>query len=425
MNRFFYGWVIVGVATLAMFAATLTGGAGFSVFIQPMATDLGWSRSILAGALSAGTVVGALVAPLFGRLVDRYGARFALTASGLAIAGTLAGVAGVRTELAFFVLYGLARAVDMGALNIAVTTAVSNWFVRRRGRALGIAMTGNALGVMLLVPLTQWLIEGPGWRTAWLVVGVGTGLALAACAALLLRRRPEDLGLQPDGDAAPPHEGTARAAAGEVVWTAGMAARSRAFWLLILASAATHLAVSGLTTHQVAVLIENGIPPAAAAGAVSLYGLAWAVGSLIWGFVIDRLTARRSLALASLLIGGCAVGVLAVRDPLWVVPYALVYGLANGAKEALDAVVWADYFGRHSVGAIRGLSRPVVVGAGALGSFGGGLGYDLTGSYTGAVLTLALIAIAGAGAALAARPPIATGTPPARAAPTARSSHPA
>jgi hypothetical protein len=128
--------------------------------------------------------------------------------------------------------------------------------------------------------------------------------------------------------------------------------------------------------------------------------------------VIDRLTARRSLALASVLIAGCAVGVLAVRDPLWVVPYALVYGLANGAKEALDAVVWADYFGRHSVGAIRGLSRPVVVGAGALGSFGGGLGYDLAGSYTPIMLLFALIALGGAAASLLARPPRPIGPNP-------------
>ena len=409
---FFYGWVIVGVGTLAMFAATLTGGAGFSVFIQPMATDLGWNRSVLAGALSAGTVVGAIVAPLFGRLIDAYGARLALTLCGLGIAATLAGVSGLQTEVQFFVLYGLARAIDMGALNIAVTTAVANWFVRRRGRALGIAMTGNALGVMLLVPLAQWLIEGPGWRTAWLVVGVGSGLALAVAAGLFLRRRPEDLGLRPDGDTAVAGESAGRSLGdGETAWTASMAVRSRAFWLLVAASAATHLAVSGLTTHQVAVLIEQGISPLAAAGGVSLYGFAWTVGSLVWGFVIERLAARRALALAGLLVAGCAVGILWIREPLWVVPYALVYGLANGAKEALDAVVWADYFGRHSVGAIRGLSRPVVVGSSALGAFGGGLGYDLAGSYAPAVLALGFIALLGAAAALAARPPRPLGSP--------------
>lgn len=404
--RFFYGWVIVGVATLAMFAATLTGGAGFSVFIQPMAADLGWSRSALVGALSGGTVVGAIVAPIFGRLVDRYGTRLALTGCGLGIAAALAVVSGVRTELAFFVAYGLARAIDMGALNIAATTAVANWFVRRRGRALGITMTGNALGVMLLVPIAQWLIEGPGWRTAWLVLGVGSGLSLALSAGFLLRRRPEDLGLRPDGD--PPAEGRVAAPTelASAIWTPARAIRTSAFWLLVLASAGGHLAVSGLTTHQAAVLIERGITPAAAAGAVSLYGLGWTFGSLAWGLVIERLLARRALALASLLVAVCGMLLLVVRDPVALVFYAILYGVANGAKEALDAGVWAEYFGRHSVGAIRGLSRPVVVGAGALGSFGGGVGYDLAGGYGPAVVALSLVALTAAGAALLARPPV-------------------
>jgi OFA family oxalate/formate antiporter-like MFS transporter len=409
LSRFFYGWVVVAVATLAMFAATLTGGAGFSVFIQPMAADLGWSRSVLAGALSLGTIVGALSAPLLGRLIDAYGARVALTASGVGIALTLAVVSGVRTEWAFVLAYGLARAIDMGALNIAATTAVANWFVRRRGRALGIVMTGNAIGVMLLVPLAQWIIDGPGWRVAWLVIGVGSGAALALSAALFLRRRPEDIGLLPDGDeaadAADATPALVEVVPDEPAWTAGLAARSSAFWLLVVASGAGHLTVSGLTTHQAALLVENGVPAIVVAGVVSLYGLSWALGSFGWGFVMERVAARWSLVFTALIVAACSFGVLAVRDAFGLALYGLVYGLANGAKEAVDAAVWADYFGRRSVGAIRGLSRPFVVGAGAVGSFGVGVGRDLTGSYQSAVVALGLVALAGAAAAIVARPP--------------------
>ena len=425
----YYGWVVVGVATFAMFAATLTGGAGFSVFIPAMAQDLGWSRSVLAGALSIGTLVGALAAPFAGRLIDRYGSRAALAASGLGIAVTLAIVSGVRTELVFILAYGIARAIDMGALNLAVTTAVANWFARRRGRALGIAMTGNAIGVMLLVPLCQWLIDGPGWRVAWLVVGSGSGLVLAVAAAVLLRRRPEDIGLRPDGDPWPtktetqPETPRAASATGspgprasteqvsherdnvDEGWTARRAARSSAFWLLVLASAGSQLAVAGVTTHQASILAENGLSTGAVAAGIGAFGLAWTLGSLVWGLIIERLAARRALALASLLVAACATAVLFVRDPALLVPYALVYGLANGGKEALDAVVWADYFGRRSVGAIRGLSRPVVVGAGALGSFVGGVGYDLTGSYQAVVLGFVACALLSAAASLAAVPP--------------------
>lgn len=401
----FYGWVIVAVATFAMFTATLTGGAGFSVFIAPMSRELGWSRSVLAGALSAGTIIGALAAPFAGRLIDRYGARLVLTLCGAGIAATLTIVSGVQTELVFLLAYGAARAIDMGALNLAVTTAVANWFTRRRGRALAIATAGNAFGVMLLVPLIQWMIEGPGWRPAWLLIGAGSGVGLAVASALLLRRRPEDLGLLPDGAAGPPPARAGHAAYVPDDWTARQAARSPAFWLLVLASCGSQCAVSGLTTHQIALLVENGLEPMTVASAIGLYGFTWTAGTLAWGILVERLPARLALATMSALVAACCLGALAVRDPLLLLVYVLVYGSANGAKEALDAVVWADYFGRQAVGAIRGLSRPFVVGAGALGSFAGGVGYDLTGSYLLVLVVFAGLSLLGAGASLAAAPP--------------------
>jgi sugar phosphate permease len=389
-----------------MFAATLTGGAGFSVFIAPMSRDLGWSRSVLVGALSIGTVVGALAAPFVGRLIDASGTRVALTLCGIGIAVTLSVVAGVRTELVFLVAYGAARAIDMGALNLAVSTAVANWFVRMRGRALGIATAGNALGVMLLVPVIQLMIDGPGWRVAWLVVGGGSGLVLAVASVVLLRRRPEDVGLRPDGDAEPSVVGgTAPVVRSEADWTARRAIRSSSFWLLVLASSGSQMAVSGLTTNQAAILAENGLSPMVVASGIGLYGLAWAGSTMVWGLVIERLSARIVLAVLSLLVAGCCIGALLARDPITLLAYVLVYGTANGAKEALDAIVWADFFGRRAAGAIRGLSRPFVIGFGAAGSFAGGLGYDLTGSYTGVVVLLATVSLLGVVASAFAVPP--------------------
>jgi MFS family permease len=403
---FFYGWVVVGVATFAMFAATLTGGAGFSVFIAPMSTDLGWSRSVLVGALSGGTIVGALLAPLVGRLIDTYGTRLALTLCGAGVALTLSVVAGVTTELAFLIAYGAARAIDMGALNLAVTTAVANWFVQMRGRALGIATAGNAIGVMLLVPLIQWMIDGPGWRMAWLVVGAGSGAALAVAALLLVRRRPEDLGLLPDGDTHRPHlpsETPTRPA--ELEWTARRAARSSAFWLLALATCASQFAGTGLTTHQTALLAENGLDPMIVAGAIGLYGFIWTASTMTCGFVVERVSARLVLGLVSLGVAACCAGALLVREPWMLVAYVAAYGIVGGARDTLDATVWADYFGRRAVGAIRGLSRPFVVGSGALGGFAGAIGYDLNGSYSTVVLLFAAVSLTGMVAAVAATPP--------------------
>jgi predicted MFS family arabinose efflux permease len=152
-------------------------------------------------------------------------------------------------------------------------------------------------------------------------------------------------------------------------------------------------------------LIEHGLNPSAVAGAIGLYGFAWTAGTLVWGFVVERLSARIALGVGSLLVAGCCFGILFVRDLAALAVFAVVFGVATGAKEALDAIVWADYFGRAAVGAIRGISRPFIVGAGALGSFSGGLGYDLTGSYATIAVVFGVLALFGVGASFLARPP--------------------
>lgn len=402
----FYGWVIVSVGVTAMFAATFTGGAGFSVFLKPMAEDLGWPRALLAGGLSVGTLTGALLAPFFGALADRIGARVVLTLCGLGIAASLGVVSFATEPLTFLAAFGFSRAIDMGALNVAVSTSVSNWFVRQRGRALGIAMAGNAIGVVILVPVAQQIIMTAGWRTAWLVLGGGTGLLLAVLAAIFLRHRPEDMGLQPDGALLIADGATQSSVEAAEDWTVRQAVHARGFWLLVTANAFGQAAISGLTIHQAALLQSNGISASVAAIAVSFYGLTWAAGSIGWGRLAERVPSNLALAFSFSLVAVCAVAVPHVRLDAVALIFALTYGLANGGKEALDALVWADYFGRRSVGGIRGLSRPFVIGASASGPVLGGLGYDVFGSYSTVVLVFAALAAIGAAAAWTARRPV-------------------
>jgi MFS family permease len=250
------------------------------------------------------------------------------------------------------------------------------------------------------------MIDGPGWRVAWLVVGSGSGLVLAILAFVLIRRRPEDFGLVPDGgsprvraDRAPE---PARLA---VEWTARDAVRSSSFWLLALATCASQFAGTGLTTHQTALLAENGLDPMLVAGAIGLYGLIWTASTMTWGFLVERVPARLVLGLVSLGVAGCCAGAILVREPWMLVVYVASYGIVGGARDALDATVWADYFGRRAVGAIRGMSRPFVVGSGALGGFAGAVGYDLSGDFRTVVLLFAAVSLTGMLAAITARRP--------------------
>ena len=405
--RVFYGWRVVLVAVLAMFAATLTGGAGLSVFVLPMSADLGWDRKTIAGALSIGTILGALSAPFFGSLVDRYGARVMLTATGIGLGFTLLPVAWVSSPLAFYLFYGGARLIDMGVLNTAATTAVANWFVRQRGRALGLTVAGNAVGVMLLTPLAQWLIDGQGWRTAWLAIAAGTVLLFTPLAWWLVRRRPEDLGLRPDGDPVrlAVDARTSRPALAEPNWALRAAVRTRAFWLLVASGALTTFSVAGLSFHQIPILVGNGLAPETAALVVSLYGLTWAVGCVTWGMLVERVRPRFTLSLTYALAGLCMLGVTRIDQVAPALAYAALYGLVNGGKEALDAFVWADFYGRRSLGAIRGFSRPLIVGANAGGAVVAGWAFDVSGSYVLVMTVFGGLTLTGSLLALLARSP--------------------
>jgi predicted MFS family arabinose efflux permease len=213
------------------------------------------------------------------------------------------------------------------------------------------------------------------------------------------------MGLRPDGDSSPSGQRDAPLEARENGWTVREAAQSRAFWLLVIANAFGQAAISGLTIHQAALLQSNGVSPGIAALAVSAYGLTWAIGSIGWGRLAERLPSNLALAVSFAIVSLCAFSVPHVRWDWLALVFSLAYGLANGGKEALDALVWADYFGRRSVGGIRGLSRPFVIGASASGPVVGGLGYDLFNSYSTVVLLFAALAAVGAAAALVSRRP--------------------
>lgn len=403
----FHGWWVLLVAVFAMFAATLTGGAGLSVFVLPITSDLGWSRATIAWALGLGTLLGALSAPLFGWLIDRFGARVMLTATGVGLALTLLPLAWVQEPFFFYLGYSSARMIDMGMLNTAAMTAVSNWFVRLRGRTLGLAVAGNAIGVAVVTPLAQWMIEGWGWRVAWFSISLVMVALLTPLAWVLVRRRPEDLGLYPDGDPEPRRRTPSDSwpALEPLGWSLGSALRTPTYWLLVVSTMLPSFAVTGLSIHQIPLLIENGIDPLGAALVVSLFGLTWVAACIGWGLIAERVPPRFALAGNYLLTGTCMLALVWIHDLRLALVYGALYGMCNGGMSTLDALVWANYYGRRAVGAIRGSSRPLIVGAGAFGGGTAGWFYDTTGSYVLIVSVFGLLSFTGGLLVLLARPP--------------------
>lgn len=379
------GWYVVLVGFLAMVAGTPVGPAGFSVFLVPMSEDLGWGRDLLGGAVGAGTIAGALVAPWVGRMVDHHGARVMLTLGGLGLGASYIGIALVPPEAPwlFYLAYGLGRMIDMAVILLGATVAVSAWFREGRGRAIGLVLIGNPAGVLLLVPLVQLTISTSGWRPAWLLLGLGAWLVLVPAAWLLVRSHS-------DASYGITAEATAE------TWTVRSALRTPVFWALLLSASLGQMAYGAAGTHQLAFLQDKGFDAPAAVAAIAVFAVTWGAGQLVWGALADRLPARWLLAAGYVLLAAALFLLAATTTFGGAVAYALILGIALSNHEALDAIAWADRFGTRALGAIRGAGRPLFLLGNAAGAVLAGSVFELGGSYAPAFWTLGGLAVVAA-----------------------------
>lgn len=412
-KRFFHGWAVVAALFLAGFASVVAYNPVLAVMMKPMAAELGWSRAAIAGAMSVGSLASGGLALVVGPLMDRKGARWAL-ALGAAVTGMcLIGVSQVAALWQFYLLFGLSRAISAGVVELATAVAVANWFVSQRARAFGLATTGPRLGLACMPPLALLLASGLGWREAWVGLGI-TAWAIGILPTILfIGRRPEDFGLLPDGkpgrhqssSSQPfPSPKAARIQETDISWTAKRALGTAPFWLLTIGQAIAMMASGGVNMHQLPHLTDRGIPPAVAVGAVSSYAIWAMVGVLAWSFLAERWGARPCLTVI-LALSAVGVFILAkVNSVATVYFYSAFYGLAFGGEMALFPLIWADYFGRASLGTIKGISRPVVMTFNAAGPFFAGWIYDSTGSYWLSFLVFIIAFLVGAVLIFASRP---------------------
>lgn len=408
--RFFYGWVIVGVVFLAGIASAAWMNTGLSVFLKPITAEFGWRRSTFTLAGTVGTLVGGFSALAIGPAIDRWGARWFLFASCLGTGILFLLLGQIHGLLLFFILLVAGRFILQGVLNVANAVAIPKWFVARRGRATAIATLGPRLGTAVIPLALQTIATGYGWRTGAAVLGV-TAMAITLPPILLwFRRRPEDMGLLPDGkDASPIAETEAagtRRKEEEVSYTIKEALRFKGFYLLVAAFAINQFVNTGVNFNLLPYLTDQGISPTKAATIVMVWSLMGMPGVLAAGYLGERLPLRYLLVIAFAgITAGNVILAMTRSVPLGLV-FAVVQGVFFGAIQLYQTLVFADYYGRASQGAIRGAITPVWMVANSLGPLAATLVFDANGTYRpimyayvgiGAVVTIA--------AALATPPP--------------------
>jgi OFA family oxalate/formate antiporter-like MFS transporter len=401
---FFYGWVILGCLCCAGFSRQGPAVATLSIFVEPLTGEFGWSRAALSGAVSLGGVLAALTSPLIGPLVDRYGSRAALSLAVLATGAAMMMLSLIQSLLVFYLLFCIARMVWAGPFELAIYSAVNNWFVARRPLATSIVTVAQAVGLVAMPLIAQLAMQHSGWRFAWLAIGSLTLVVGFLPVWLFMVRRPEDLGLVPDrqpaaGIAAP------RARLDEPSFSRREALGTAAFWLLLLYTVLVYPVQAGVSLHQAAHLIERGIAPTIAAAIVSTFSLTSAVASLACGFLPRWLPIRYPMALIGVFLTLATMLMIGISSAGQGYAAASLFGFGIGGLLTLLPIAWADYFGRANYAAIRSVALSAQVLAQAAGPLLSGVLHDWTGDYKLSLQCFAVLSGLSILAALMARRP--------------------
>ncbi|MCX6023121.1 MAG: MFS transporter [Chloroflexi bacterium] len=388
-GKYFYGWVIVGIAFIANMLSSGTGGYGLGLYIGPMNAELGWSNTSITFGQTLKTWVNGLAGPFLGPRVDKLGARSIMLAGGLLGGASLIMLGFVTETWQYYVLYSGFGALGVAEFGGVVTNAViAKWFVRRRGTAMAYATMGVSMGGTLLVPLTQLFITLWGWRMAWILTGILIWILLVPTAYFFMKNKPEDLGLHPDGDAGAPGTPGGRAASQEISWTFREAVRTRSMWLAVIAFNLGGMGLSAMLLHNPRIIASKGFSPEVAAGYASFFAFMALVSKPAWGYLMDRYPMRyvnMGVYLGSFL--GLAFMFVAEQSPVMMIGYAVVFGFFIGATPMIAPMTWSNYYGRAFAGTIQGSLTPIQMVSSSLAPLWAAFIVDRTNSYDIAIWT--------------------------------------
>ena len=396
--RFYYGWIVVAIASFTMMIII---GIFFAsgVLFAAIVSEFGWSRTTASLPFSIGLISYAATAWVAGRLFDAYGPRRLFPLGVLFLSGGLIASAQATTAWQLCIGWGLLAAQGFNLAGYAPHMAlVSLWFERRRGTAAGLVLGGASLGALFIVPLTQYLVGLYGWRTTYSALGVAAALILVPLNALWQRHRPQDVGQYPDGAATGSSAAGMSAAAPWGISHLLDTARSARFWFLFVSVGSIGWLSNITTVHQLAHMVDSGFAELLAASVIGVTGLLRAISSTLWGSLSDRFGREPVFILGTVLcIAG--IGCLAILHPpasLWLLyGYVLAFGLGHGVHGSVQAAATADLFPARNLGTILGLLELGWGVGGFGGAWLGGYWYDQYGGYHGAFTLTVLICALG------------------------------
>jgi predicted MFS family arabinose efflux permease len=412
-GRVHYAWVVLGATAVVLLAAAGLRSA-FGVFIKPMEAEFGWDRTALSLVASISFLFNGASGPVMGRLADRWGGRVVLAASGVLLGIGALGAALIVSLWQLHATVGVIIAVGAGGASSGIAAVMaSRWFDARRGLAIGIAGGAMAAGQLLVVPLAMWLMLSWGWRTAFVVLGVGFLAIVLPVVLALIRNDPRDVGLEPYGAVPGGRTGSSGDPAVERT-TLREAIGTMPFWLLLGSFwVCGYTSVGLVLTHLIPHATEHGFHGSQAAQALGVMGAFNIIGTIASGWICDRYGQKTPLAAYYGLRGLSLVFLPYVGTLAGLFAWAVVFGLNFISTVPATTALTARIYGRYSVGELSGwIFFSHQIGS-AVGALAGGYFYDRFGDYTVAFHSAALVAFAATIMVLAIRERPVSRRPPA------------
>jgi MFS family permease len=387
-TRFYYGWIVLGVATLAM-VGTLPGRTqGLGLVTEPLMRDLGIGRVAFAQINLVATLVGSLFCIGIGRLIDRAGSRIVLTVTSLALGLTVLGMSQLSGVVAMLVAITLTRGFGQSALSVVSLAMIGKWFRRRLTLAMAVYALVMSIGFMLAFPLVGAIVQSSGWRVAWAAIGVCLVFGLTPIAWVFDRSTPESIGAEVDGGGV--NEDAPLAAEADAA-TLGGALRSPAFWVFALASSVYGLVASGIGLLNESILVERGFTPDIYYQALAVTAITGLLGNFAAGALAGRTSLRSILITALLVLAGGLAALAHVSTVAHVMAQAVAMGVAGGFIMVVFFSFWGRAYGRTHLGRIQGAAQAMTVVASAVGPLFLALWSESTGSYAMAFYVLAVV----------------------------------
>jgi MFS family permease len=376
--KFFYGWIIVGIANIGIFSSGPGQSHTFSVFVEPISQDLELSSASIASAYGLATLIAAFLLPYMGKIIDRYGARVSLIIISIILGISCIFFGAASNFLMLTVGFGFLRFFGQGSLMLGCANLVSQWFDSKRGFAMSLMALGFGMSMAIHPPVSQFLIDQYGWKYAWIILGISTWIIMVPSLFILAWNNPENIGLKPDGVK------KSNLKNDEIEAIEGLnlteASKENSFYILAAMWFGMAMLVTTLHFYQVTILTNQGITTEFAASLFTVSAFAMVVFMPLVGKFFDNFPTKYVLATGLLINSISLISITYSNSEAYSLFYAVSFGINNAFSMTMFGYIWPRYFGRKYLGSIQGTGQMIGVIGASLGPLPVGFAIDYLGS---------------------------------------------